>query len=235
MRVELQEMGKHFGLKSISLAIERGQRLACVGTNGAGKSTLLRCLAGLYQPARGRVLLDDQPFDRRRHDLRLRLHYVPDNPPGHESQTVLGQIAEYLTAYQCASDERNRRVGELLKEFHLFDRRYYPLSQLSRGQRYKLSLVILIALDRELWLIDEPFASGIDGIGMDRFRQNVNDACQRGRTVIYTTQILEIAEAFSDQICILHNGEVAHMAAASEIKGSADQRPGLLNILEELA
>lgn len=234
MNVQTESLGKQFGIKNISMHVASGQLVACVGTNGAGKSTLLRCLAALYQPTTGRILFDDQPFDRRKYDLRKRLHYIADTPPGDEHQSVIDHVSEYFAAYDHSSDGAMPRVLELLSDFNLSERVYYPLGRLSRGQRYKLAMVIQIALDRELWLTDEPFASGIDAIGMDRYRTHVREACGRGRTVIYTTQILEIAEAFSDQVCILHNGELVQCVPSNELRGLAHQRPGLLKILEEL-
>ncbi len=234
MRVETESLGKQFGVKNVSMQIASGQLVACVGTNGAGKSTLLRCLAALYQPTTGRILLDGKPFDRRCHDLRKRLHYVADNPPGDENQPVIDHVAEYFAAYDHSERGAMQQVLQLLVEFSLGERIYYPLGRLSRGQRYKLAMVIQIALDRDLWLCDEPFASGIDALGMERFRAHVLDACHRGRTVIYTTQILEIAESFSDQVCILHDGELVQSVASKELKAIADGRPGLLEILEAL-
>ncbi len=66
----------------------------------------------------------------------------------------------------------------------------------------------LLAVDPEVWLLDEPFNSGMDAQGIELFQQLCRDAVARGRTILYTTQILDLAERFSDRVCLLHKGQV---------------------------
>jgi ABC-type multidrug transport system ATPase subunit len=83
-----------------------------------------------------------------------------------------------------------------------------PFRTLSRGQKFKAALVALIVLDPEVWLLDEPFAAGMDPQGHAVFRRYANKAAGRGRTIIYTTQLLELAEQFSDRVLVFDHGKV---------------------------
>ncbi len=212
MRIELRRLGKSYDgrrvLDRVSFEVGPGQIVGVLGENGAGKTTLLRCLAGLVAPAEGMILYDDETFRRDRLDLRRRLHFLPDFPFVFPEQTLSQQLGVVLRVYGADGSGVEERVVGLLRDFDLLALTAKPLGKFSRGQLYKAALVMLLAVDPELWLLDEPFASGMDPHGIIAFRRHARDAINRGRTVIFTTQILEVAERFADRVCILHRGEL---------------------------
>lgn len=212
MRIELQAVSKSYGavraLDRASFEIAPGQVIAVVGANGAGKTTLLRCLAGIAAPEQGLILYDDEPFWRQRVDLRRRLHFLPDFPFLFWEMNTLQHLGMMLRVYGTEGQGLDERVVTLLRDFDLLPLATKPLQTLSRGQMYKAALAGMLAVDPELWLLDEPFASGMDPHGLQAFRQHAGEAARRGRTIVYSTQILEVAERFSDRVCILHGGEV---------------------------
>src|SRR6185437_12733835 len=89
---------------------------------------------------------------------------------------------------------------------------------LSRGQRYKAALVALLTVDCEVWLLDEPFASGMDPNGISAFKRRAREGAARGRTIIYSTQILDAAERFSDRICVIHRGQIRAFMPTAELR-----------------
>ncbi|MDB6068105.1 MAG: hypothetical protein JWR26_4313, partial [Pedosphaera sp.] len=106
-----------------------------------------------------------------------------------------------------------------------------PVNSLSRGQAYKAGLVAMMAADRELWLLDEPFASGMDPHGIDAFKQHARAAAARGRTVIYSTQLLDVAERFSDRVCVINKGELHAFDTLARLREQARDKD---NVLEEM-
>jgi ABC-2 type transport system ATP-binding protein len=78
-----------------------------------------------------------------------------------------------------------------------------PIGTFSRGQLYKAAVLGLLAVDPDIWLVDEPFASGMDPQGILGFKRHAREAAARGKTILYSTQIIEIAEEFCDQLLIL--------------------------------
>ena len=221
-------------LKNVSLAIEPGKLVAVLGVNGAGKSTLLRCLATQIMLTRGRILLGGELLVRERMDLRRRLHWIHDSPAGFQNMDMLAQIAITLDAYGDIPPGIVDQVYDLIQEFSLAECEYRPVSQLSRGQRFKAALIAMIALDRELWLIDEPFASGMDPQGMKAFKKYARESTSRGNTVIYTTQILEIAETFADQVIVLNRGRLVASGTLDEIKNSSHGEKSLQGFFDQL-
>ena len=203
MRTIVENVSKSYGrlraLDGVSLSVEPGQIVAVLGPNGAGKTTLLRCLAGIVAPDRGRILYDNEVFRRGRVDLRRRFAFLPDVPVVFHHLTVLRHIGMALRLYERDTEGLEERVLQLLRDFDLLTMVDTPFFGLSRGQAYKGALAAIMAVDPEVWLLDEPFASGMDPNGITMFKRHAREAARQGRSILYSTQILDIAEVFSDR------------------------------------
>ena len=212
MKVELAGVSKDFGrnraVDGVSEVFEPGKIVAVLGLNGAGKSTLLHCLAGICGLSAGEIYFDGEPFERERGDLRRRFGFLPDFPAFFPSMSGVEHIAMALRLYDRDTSEAQDLVLDLLRSFDVLSVAEAPLSTLSRGQAYKIALAALIAANPELWILDEPMASGMDALGLQQFRARARAAAEAGATILYTTQILSVAEQFSDEVLILHEGRV---------------------------
>jgi putative spermidine/putrescine transport system ATP-binding protein len=163
MKIELRGVLKSYrslrALYDISLEFAPGQIVSLLGANGSGKTTLIRCLAGIAAPDKGNIFFDEHEFRRNRPDLRKRLYLMPDFPFLFWEHSIARNIAIILRLYDADGDGAENRVLELLRDFDLLPLALRPVHSLSRGQLYKAGLVAMLAADRELWLLDEPFAS----------------------------------------------------------------------------
>jgi len=238
MKIELRTVSKFYGktraLDRVSLEISPGQVVALLGANGSGKTTLLRCLYGLATPDKGFVLFDDHEFSRDDIPLRRRLGFIPDFPFLFWDMNALQHIGMTLKLYDVRRDGIEQTVVALLKEFDLLPVAEQPVHTLSRGQAYKVALCALIAVDPELWMFDEPLASGMDPHGLSSFKAHALDAAKRGRTIIYSTQILDVAERFSDRVCILNEGELKGFGAVAELEKMKEGARSLEQIFNSL-
>lgn len=210
--IELTNLTKRYrsiaALSDVSATIAPGQIVAVVGANGAGKTTLLRCLAGVAAPTRGEVRYDGQVFHREQIDVRKKFAFLPDVPVIYPEMTVLQHMAMVLRLYETKRQGLAAMVLELLRDLDLVPLAESRLKRLSRGQTYKAALAAVIAVDPDVWMFDEQFASGIDQSGLSVFRRRARHAAARGRTILYTTQLLELAEQFADRVMVLHQGEL---------------------------
>lgn len=236
MKIELRAVSKSYGraraLDRASLEIGPGQIVAVLGANGAGKTTLLRCLAGIAAPDSGAIQYDEEPYDRDRLDLRKRMSFLPDFPVVFYEMPVLRHIGMVLKLYGADGPGVENRVLQLLQDFDIFTIAENPLNTLSRGQIYKAALVAIIAVNPEVWLLDEPFASGMDPHGITMFKRHAREASAQGRTIIYSTQILDVVEKFSDRVCILHQGEVRAFESVTLLEQNGQS--GLDTIFQQL-
>jgi len=212
MQISTRELTRQFDrlrvLDKVSVDFPSGKITALLGANGAGKTTLLRCLAGLSHGNAGSVLLDGETLQTGRLDLRRRLMFLPDFPPDAGDIDIMEMLAMHLKIWQADRPGVEWRVAELLDELHLSAFAGASCATLSRGQRYKAALLALFAVDPDLWLLDEPFASGMDPAGIGVFRRECQHAATLGRTILYSTQIVELAAEFSDHIAVVNLGSV---------------------------
>jgi ABC-type multidrug transport system ATPase subunit len=239
MRIRIQNLSKHFGkvhaLENVSLVIEPGTIVALVGPNGAGKTTLLRCLSAVVGQQSGEIFFDDELFMRGNLELRRRIAFLPDFPLAFGHNTVLRHIGMVLRIYNMDSPMVEPRVMQLLRDLDLMPLIDTPMMQLSRGQAYKTALAALLAVDPELLLLDEPFASGMDPNGITVLKRELLAAARRGQTVIYSTQILDIAEKLSDYVGVIDRGELRHYAPLRELQSFGDGDTGALeHLLKQL-
>jgi ABC-2 type transport system ATP-binding protein len=222
MRVELHEVTKRYGstraLEAVSLTFSPGEIVAVIGVNGAGKTTLLRALAGIVAPEKGTIEFDGETFARNRLDQRKRFWFLPDFPPLLPEETVLANLSLFLRLFEADRPGVEERVLALLQQCDLVGLAHAPVGTLSRGQAYKTALIALLCADPQLWLLDEPFASGMDPVGIAVFRREARAAAARGRTVIYTTQWLEAVERLADRLCILQHGQVRACGSLPELR-----------------
>jgi len=142
-------------LKDINLNIERGQRVALVGSNGAGKTTLIRCLLGEYN-CKGTVTIDDMDPREDRQQVLLKVGFVPQLPP--PLRMPVGQLIQFAASLYDSDPEKMHDVANMLG----FDARQFkhqPFVKLSGGQKQKLLIAVALGRDCELLVMDEPAAN----------------------------------------------------------------------------
>ena len=231
MHLELSRVFKTYGrsraLDSVSMSLEPGQVVAVLGANGAGKSTLLRVLSGLVKADHGEVRYDDRLFRHDDLELRRRIFFLPDFPPMLDGVSMLANLGVLLKVYAADGPGAPERLVDWLQKLDLLELAEKPINTLSRGQIYKSALAALMTIDPELWLLDEPLASGMDPRGLSVLRSEVRAAAARGRTVVFSTQILEAAERLADRACVLHRGELRLFESIETLRtrGGADGDP----------
>ena len=205
-------------LDGVSLTIPRGAMVAIIGANGSGKSTLLRLLDGLYFPSAGQIVafgerltakrLADDVFAlafRRRVGLLFQESDVQLFSP-----TVWDEVAFGPLHLGLAADEVEARVGAVLADFglaHLAQRSPY---RLSGGEKKKVALAAVLAVEPEALLLDEPTAN-LDPRSVGHLIDIVRAAHCRGRTIVTATHDLDIVEHIADWVYVL--GEDKRLAA----------------------
>ena len=235
MNVELRGVTRRYGkvpaLDNVSLSVPAGSVVAVLGLNGAGKTTLLRCLSGVVAPERGDVLMDGQPLRRDDLALRRRLAFLPDFPLLFWERSVAHNLSVIVKLYEKDDASAPDRAIAVLRELDMLPLANAPVRTLSRGQVHKTALAGLLLVDPELWLLDEPFSAGMDPLVLSYFRKAALEAVARGRTVVYTTQLLDVAERFADRIAVLHEGRLRAWDGLDALRRTAQDSA---NPLEDL-
>ncbi len=190
--IEFKRVTKRFKrnevLKGVSLTIERGHRVALVGSNGAGKTTLIRCLLGEYT-CDGQVLVDGlAPRDHRR-EVLSKVGFVPQLPP--PLKMPVGQLVRFAASLCNADPLRMETVAERLG-FSVERFRKQPFVKLSGGQKQKLLIAIALGRDSELLVMDEP-AANLDPEARHIFFQLLAEKQETAAMLISSHRLDEVA------------------------------------------
>ncbi len=189
-------------LKGVNLVIDRGHRVALVGSNGAGKTTLIRCLLGEYT-CEGRVTVDGMEPRKQRREVLSKVGFVPQLPP--PLRMPVGQLIRF-SASLCDSDPLRMRdvAGELGFDIDHF--RHQPFVKLSGGQKQKLLIAIALGRESELLVMDEP-AANLDPEARHIFFKLLADKRDRAAMLISSHRLDEVA-SLVNRVIEMDQGEV---------------------------
>jgi len=204
-------------LKGIDLSIERGQRVALVGSNGAGKTTLIRCLLGQYNFI-GDVTIDDLNPREFRQQVLSKVGFVPQLPP--PLRMPVGQLIKFASSLCAADPEQMIDVAQQLG-FDAVQFRHQPFVKLSGGQKQKLLISIALGRDSELLVMDEP-AANLDPEARHILFKMLAEKQQTAAMLISSHRLDEVASLVNrvvemDQGKIVLDDEVADLVDMSSM------------------
>lgn len=210
--------GREPALRGVDLEIGAGQFVALVGQNGSGKTTLAKHFNGLLRPERGRVLIDGQEIGRRETaDLASTIGYCYQNPD-HQifSSTVAEEIEFGPRNLRVSPDEIISRTGRLLDLVRLRDEaERYPFS-LGRGQRQKLAVASVLAMEPRILIVDEP-TTGLDWQGGEAMMRLMRELHAGGRTIVIITHDMNIVAEFADRAVVMAGGRIVADGTPAEV------------------
>jgi ABC-2 type transport system ATP-binding protein len=214
--IQTYGLSKNYGathaLKDLDFEVGEGEVVGCLGPNGAGKTTLIRLLLGLLLPSGGRAEIFGMDAHREPVAAHRRVAYVPGEAnlwptlSGAETLQLLGQVQGHV-------DHAYREELAVRFDLDLTKR----VRALSKGNRQKLILVAALMTRADVLILDEP-TSGLDPIMEQAFRLCVNEARQRGQSVLLSSHILSEVEALCDRIGILREGVLVEMGTLAEMR-----------------
>jgi cobalt/nickel transport system ATP-binding protein len=207
-------------IEGLTMAIPAGEKSVILGHNGSGKSTLLFLADGLYQPEQGMIRWCGEPLDYQRVALDRWRHKIGLAFQDPEQQLVAGTVAEDISYGLCnlrlSSREIARRLERTIADFHLQALRDFPLHHLSLGQKRRVALAGVMALEPELLLLDEPTAY-LDRLQTRHLLRELERVHQQGTTIILATHDLDFAYAWGDYFWVLDRGQLVMEGRAEAI------------------
>jgi ABC-2 type transport system ATP-binding protein len=220
--VSIRNLRKSFGskvvLENVSLEVPRGQTFALLGRNGAGKTTLIRMLLGLLPADGGSARLFDRDPALEPIEVRRRVGYLAEDQVMYGWMTPL-ELCRFLEPFYPSWEMR--MAQDYLDRFEI--PRHGRIRHLSKGQTVKLGLAVALAHRPELAILDDP-AIGLDPIARKEFNRDLVEHLQaEGRTVIYSSHLLDEVEAVADAVAILHNGRIARHAPTEVLRDEVKQ------------
>ncbi|HEX8499510.1 MAG TPA: ABC transporter ATP-binding protein [Pyrinomonadaceae bacterium] len=205
--------GKFEAVKGVSLRVPKGTVFGLLGVNGAGKSTVIKMIMGHLRPTRGEISILGRALGEDLIEIRKRVAYVSENRYLYEWMTVAESV-RFTRAFHETWDDK--KASDLLKRFSLPAEK--KVRQLSRGNRARLCLLLALSFNPELIVLDEP-TSGLDPIVRRDFIENiVAEIAEEGKTVLFSSHIVEEVERVADYVGIMDEGELLMVSTLDDIK-----------------
>jgi ABC-2 type transport system ATP-binding protein len=194
--------GDFVAVDGVDLSIPRGCVYGVLGPNGAGKSTIIRMIMGIYDPDGGSIEFDGAPRTRASLD---RIAYLPEERGMYKKMPLLDHIVYLARLKGMDANTAREKASQWLERFDLGDRAEAKVDELSKGMQQKAQFIGAILPEPELIILDEPF-SGLDPINVRLLTEIIREQKAAGRTVLFSTHVLEQAEKICDRIFLIHRG-----------------------------
>jgi ABC-2 type transport system ATP-binding protein len=231
--VDVESITKSFGSKiavrNLSLKIEAGEIRGLLGPNGSGKSTTMKMIMGIMRPDTGNIHLDNIDVLKQPIEARKLVGYVPETPYLYEYLTTSEYLDFVGTAYNIPPEERRQRVKDLLNAFQMEQNVNEVMSGFSQGMKQKIALSAAL-LHRPRVLILDECLNGLDPRSARIVKDILHRLSQEGVAVLFSTHVLEIAEAMCDKVTILNEGLLLFEGTPQELRSKVGM-PG--STLEE--
>ncbi len=221
--LEIKGLTKRYGdftaVSDLALAVPRGEIFALLGPNGAGKTTTLRMLMGILRPSSGTASVDGLDCFQDRCAVKQHVGYLPDEPVFYDylrGREILRFVGEM---HGLDPAEIDRRSEPLLERLELADALEEYAVNYSKGMKKKLALLCALLHDPALLILDEP-TNGLDPYATRSLLEIVREKVADGKTVFYSTHLLDQAEKLCRRVAILFKGRLAAVGTLDELRAA---------------
>ncbi|HYE74550.1 MAG TPA: ATP-binding cassette domain-containing protein [Blastocatellia bacterium] len=216
--VSVSHISKSYGdfqaVNDLSLEVAPGSIFGLLGPNGAGKSSTIRMIVNITMPDSGEVKL----FGERMTDKHQeRVGYLPEDRGLYKKMKVGEQLEFFAALKGMEAKTAKNRIDEWLERVSLTEWKNKKWEELSKGMQQKVQFVSTILHDPDLVILDEPF-SGLDPINANLLKDVVQEMKARGKTIIFSTHLMEQAEQLCDSICLINRGQKVIDGKLREVK-----------------
>ena len=215
--LELRNLSKTYGdytaVNSINVTLPQGEVLGLLGRNGAGKSTTIKMILGLVPSDEGQVLWKGNPLKRK----KLKIGYLPEERGLYDKTKVYDQLLFFGRLEKMKKRDLQRQINYWLERFEISHYKHKILSELSKGNKQKIQLIVTLLHNPELVILDEPF-SGLDPVNANLFSEIIHELIADGKTIILSSHRMEQLEVFCKHIVMLKQGNTMLQGTLNDIK-----------------
>ena len=210
--------GKVKALNDISFKIDNGEIFAFIGHNGAGKTTMIKSLVGILDFDSGDILINGISIKKEPIECKREMAYVPDNPDLYENMTGLDFINFICDIYDVSLEDRKVNIEKYSKMFEMDGKLGSDISSFSHGMKQKVALIAALSHNPDVLIMDEPFV-GLDPKAVFDMKEVMHKMAKEGKTIFFSTHILDVAEKLCDRVAIIKKGEIVKIGKMKDIKG----------------
>lgn len=214
--------GSNLVLKGINLEIPRGQIIGYIGPNGAGKSTTVKILLGILEGYQGKVRVLGEDISSGSIEYKKKIGYVPETADIYDSLTAQEYLNFIGELYGLDPETADQKALKLMSLFEIEDVYTTRISSYSKGMKQKVLIIASLIHNPDILFFDEPL-SGLDANSAMVFKEIMTELAQRGKTIFYSSHIMEIVEKISDRIIMISGGNIVADGSFDELKLQCSQ------------
>lgn len=218
--VSIDQVTKRFGefsaVTDLSLAVEAGRIYGLIGPNGAGKTTTIRMIVNITVPDSGEIRLFGHPINAEAQD---RIGYLPEERGLYRKMRIDDQLLFFAELKNFKGKAANEALDRWLQKMRLVEWKNKRAEALSKGMQQKIQFIAAVIHDPDLLILDEPF-SGLDPVNMELLKEIVLGFKAAGKTIIFSTHVMELAEKICDDICLINRSRKVLEGSLRDVKRS---------------
>lgn len=215
--------GKTNAVEDLNLTINSGEIFGFLGPNGAGKSTTIKMIMGIIKNDGGCIKVDGVDINEKPLEAKKKIGYVPDSPDMFLRLKGIEYLNFMSDIYDVETSVRQKRIEELSKYFDMESALSDKIQSYSHGMRQKIIVMGALIHDPSVWILDEPL-TGLDPKAAYNLKEMMRKHADSGKTVFFSTHVLEVAEKVCDRIAIINKGKILFCGTIAEMKDSLKEQ-----------
>jgi ABC-2 type transport system ATP-binding protein len=236
--IEISNVSKSYNgttkaVDSLSLTIPEGVIFGFLGPNGAGKSTTIKMITGILDADNGEIKVNGVSIKDKPLEAKKQFGYVPDSPDMFLRLKGLEYLNFMADIYDVPKEVRKEKIENLAKRFELTEALGDKIQSYSHGMRQKIVLMGALIHDPSVWILDEPL-TGLDPKASHTLKEMMREHVSSGKTVFFSTHVLEVAEKICDKVAIINKGNILFNGTLDEMREHFKTNDSLENMFLEL-
>lgn len=236
--IEIKNVSKSYikGKKSVdnlSLEIKDGEIFGFLGPNGAGKTTTIRMITGILDTDEGEILIDGKNIKKEPVEAKKQFGFVPDNPDMFLKLKGIEYLNFMADVYDIPTNKRKEKIENLTKKFEIYNELNNQIQSYSHGMRQKIVICGALLSEPKNWILDEPM-TGLDPKSSFDLKEMMREHSKSGKTVFFSTHVLEVAEKLCDRVGIINKGKLVFVGTLEEMKQKFKEQASLEELFLEI-
>ena len=236
--IEIKNVSKSYvkekkSVDNLNLEIKDGEIFGFLGPNGAGKTTTIRMITGILDADEGEILIDGNNIKKNPLEAKKSFGFVPDSPDIFLKLKGIEYLNFMADIYDVNVQSRKDKIEELTKKFEIYENLNEQIQSYSHGMRQKIVICGALISEPKNWILDEPM-TGLDPKSSFDLKEMMRMHAKSGKTVFFSTHILEVAEKLCDRVGIINKGKLVFVGTFEELKEKFKENGSLEELFLEI-